>query len=83
MPGAVPPHATPTFVAPHGVVNPLTMLHDPRYYQQWGVVAATYANPFAYQAIMNQVMLNSMRAWGMAPPATAATNGAGTDDGQG
>jgi hypothetical protein len=62
----------PVYVVPNGVVNPLTMLHDPAYYQQWARVGATFANPFAYQQIMTLMMQHAMQAWGMGPPITVA-----------
>ncbi len=73
VPVAIAPNGMPVFAAPHGVINPLTIMHDPRYYQQWGQVGATFINPFTYQHIMNQMMLNSMQAWGLSQPITVST----------
>ncbi|MDX1593290.1 MAG: hypothetical protein R3298_03510 [Gammaproteobacteria bacterium] len=58
----------PGFVAPHGVINPLTMLHDPAYYRQWAQVGGTFGNPLAYQRIMLLMMQHTMQAWGTLPP---------------
>jgi hypothetical protein len=73
VPVAIAPNGMPVFAAPHGAINPLTMMHDPRYYQQWSQVGATFINPFTYQHIMNQMMLNSMQAWGLPPSITVST----------
>ncbi len=78
---AAAPNGLPVFTGPHGVINPLTMLHDPAYYRQWGRVAVTYVNPFAYQQIMNQMLLHSMRAWGVAPRVTVAVDAKATPRG--
>ena len=74
QPVAIAPNGVPVFTAPHGVINPLTMLHDPAYYQQWGRVGATYINPLAYQQIMFQMLRHSMQAWGMGPPVTVSVD---------
>ena len=74
-PAPVAPHGVPVFVTPHGVINPLTMLHDPTYYQQWARVGVTYANPFAYQQVMNMMLQHAMQAWGMGPPVTVSVDG--------
>lgn len=75
QPVAIAPNGVPVFTAPHGVINPLTMLHDPAYYQQWAKVGATYANPFAYQQIMNLMLQHAMQAWRMGPPVTVSVDG--------
>ena len=72
VPVAITSNGMPVFAAPHGAINPLTMMHDPRYYRQWGQVGATFVNPFTYQHIMNQMMLNSMQAWGLSQPITVS-----------
>ena len=74
-PVAIAPNGMPVFAAPHGVVNPLTMWHDPAYYQQWGRVGATFINPLAYQQIMFQMLRHSMQAWGLGQPVTVAVGG--------
>ena len=81
QPVAIAPNGVPVFTAPHGVINPLTMLHDPAYYQQWGRVGATYINPLAYQQIMFQMLRHSMQAWGMGPPVTVSVDAKGTPRG--
>lgn len=75
QPLAIAPNGMPVFAAPHGVVNPLTMWHDPAYYQQWGRVGATFINPLAYQQIMFQMLRHSMQAWGLGQPVTVAVGG--------
>jgi len=81
VPVATAPNGMPLFSAPHGVINPMTMMHDPRYYQQWGQVMVTFINPLAYQHIMNQMMMNSMQAWGLTQPITVSATVEGDPQG--
>jgi len=81
MPVAIAPNGMPLFSAPHGVINPMTMMHDPRYYQQWGQVMVTFINPLAYQQIMKQMMMSSMQAWGLSQPITVSATVEGDPQG--
>ncbi len=74
-PAPVAPRGVPVFVTPQGVINPLTMLHNPAYFQQWARVGVTYANPFAYQQVMNMMLQHAMQAWRMGPPVTVSVDG--------